>query len=144
MQPGDAEVFARLVEATAVDDTHILGGCRGGDALLARLLSARGAMVHVVLPADRSQIDPEWQLFCSSFEEMPGGTTCDRKREHKSRGRTPRLLLSSIRGTSEHLYFSTPMQDMRVSHLRHAIVKQSRVQYGVLMRRCGREREQTQ
>jgi len=75
VQPGDAEVFARLVEATAVDDTHILGGCRGGDALLARLLSARGAMVHVVLPADRSQIDPEWQLFCSSFEEMPGGTT---------------------------------------------------------------------
>ena len=32
-------------------------------------------MVHVVVPADRSKVDPDWRLYCTSYELMPEGTT---------------------------------------------------------------------
>ena len=75
LEEGDDQTFARLVAATHPDAKHITGGCIGGDAVLARLLYGLGRMVHVVLPFDRSKVDPEWQLYCTSFEEMPEGTT---------------------------------------------------------------------
>ena len=75
LEEGDEQTFIRLVDATHPDAKHIVGGCIGGDAVLARLLYLRGRMVHVVLPADRSKVDPEWQLYCTSFEEMPPSTT---------------------------------------------------------------------
>jgi hypothetical protein len=75
LEEGDDQVFIRLVAATAPDAKHIVGGCIGGDAVLARLRYGLGRMVHVVLPADRSKVDPEWQLYCTSYEEMPEGTT---------------------------------------------------------------------
>jgi len=75
LEEGDDQVFIRLVDATDPNAKHIVGGCIGGDALLARLLYARGRMVHVVVPADRSKVDPDWRLFCTSYELMPEGTT---------------------------------------------------------------------
>jgi hypothetical protein len=75
LEEGDEPTFIRLVDATHPDAKHIVGGCIGGDAVLARLLYLRGRMVHVVLPADRSKVDPDWRLYCTSYQLMPEGTT---------------------------------------------------------------------
>lgn len=52
----------------------VTGGCVGVDTFIAMVGDAAGIHVHVVLPADRSKVDPDWQWYCSSYYEMPEGT----------------------------------------------------------------------
>ena len=53
----------------------VTGGCIGMDAMVARVAFLNDLWVHTVLPANRSQVDPEWMAYCTSYEEMPDGTT---------------------------------------------------------------------
>lgn len=61
------EVVASLPEGCAV----ITGGCKGGDGWVARFAHDRGLHVHVVLPSDRRQVDPHWEEYMTTYEEMP-------------------------------------------------------------------------
>jgi predicted Rossmann-fold nucleotide-binding protein len=53
----------------------VTGGCIGVDAAVARIGTQMGFRVHTILPADRSRVDPEWRIWCDTFEEMPQGTS---------------------------------------------------------------------
>jgi predicted Rossmann fold nucleotide-binding protein DprA/Smf involved in DNA uptake len=53
----------------------ITGGCVGTDAYVAKKAHALGLHVHTILPADRSRVDPHWREHCTTYEEMPPGTT---------------------------------------------------------------------
>jgi hypothetical protein len=53
----------------------ITGGCIGVDAYVAESAHRRGLHVHTVLPADRSRVDPHWRERCTTYDEMPAGTT---------------------------------------------------------------------
>jgi hypothetical protein len=52
----------------------ITGGCVGVDAMIALAGVASGGHVHVVLPVNHSQVDPDWQKNCSSYYQMPDFT----------------------------------------------------------------------
>lgn len=63
------------IHALPIDATVITGGCVGGDAYIARVASERGMDVHAILPANRSQVDPEWAQYCTTVTQMPEGST---------------------------------------------------------------------
>lgn len=53
-------------------DIAVVGVCVGTDALIAHTAYAiPGVHVHAVVPANRSQIDPDWRKYCDTSEEMP-------------------------------------------------------------------------
>lgn len=59
-------------------DRYVTGGCIGGDAFIGRWMHAyRPEAEHVVVvPADRSRVDPWWLDFDDvTVIEMPPGTT---------------------------------------------------------------------
>jgi hypothetical protein len=61
-------------------DRYVTGACTGGDALIGLWLVThrRGARHVVVVPANRSRIDPWWEPFAAGTVEvieMPPGTT---------------------------------------------------------------------
>jgi hypothetical protein len=64
----------RAFERIDADAQIITGGCIGADALVARYARSLAMLVHTIVPADRSRVDPDWRRFCTSFEEMPPGT----------------------------------------------------------------------
>jgi hypothetical protein len=53
----------------------IVGGAIGFDAWAARWgynrTIRRQVHVHCVLPADHKQVDPDWQSYCDTWEQMP-------------------------------------------------------------------------
>jgi hypothetical protein len=53
----------------------ITGACLGIDALVAQIACGFNIKVHTVLPNNRTQIDRNWKVWCTSYEEMPKGTT---------------------------------------------------------------------
>lgn len=67
--------LAYEVSGLVAGDVCIVGGCIGGDALIAELAwQIDGVHIHCVLPADHSRVDPHWREHCHSFEQMPDGT----------------------------------------------------------------------
>jgi hypothetical protein len=60
-----------VVRALPQDATYVVGCCIGIDALVARVVMQLGRRVHAVVPWDRSKVDAEWRLYCTTFEEMP-------------------------------------------------------------------------
>jgi hypothetical protein len=88
-------VIVRILTQVPHADRYITGGAPGGDAFIGRWLAlARPQAEHVVIvPADRSQVDPWWNksvVRCSSLVEvieMPLGTTyADRNCQLVQRG----------------------------------------------------------
>lgn len=64
------------------------GACVGVDAYVARSAYSRGYYVHTIVPALRSHVDFQWEMWCHSYEEMPQGTTYrDRNIKIVERGR---------------------------------------------------------
>jgi hypothetical protein len=53
----------------------ITGACVGVDSFAARYARRLGHQVHTIVPADRSRVDAEWRSWCTSFIEMPPGST---------------------------------------------------------------------
>jgi hypothetical protein len=73
------------------DTVVVVGCCLGIDAYIARAVFAycRGVRVHAIVPADTRTadwVDPDWRIWCHSYETMPTGTT--------NRDRNIRLLES--------------------------------------------------
>jgi len=76
--------------------TVIIGGCLGLDSYVARAVFAycTGVKVHAIVPSDprtTEWVDPDWRVWCHSFEVMPGGTT-NRHRNVQLVNRSGRLL----------------------------------------------------
>lgn len=66
-----AEIIRALPKGTRI----VTGGCVGLDAFVAYYAHACGYHVHTIVPADRSRVDPGWRQNCTTFKEMPKGTT---------------------------------------------------------------------
>lgn len=64
-----------IVWALPMTTRVVTGACLGVDAWVARVAHSRGMHVHTIVPADRSRVDPEWRLYCTTFKEMPAGST---------------------------------------------------------------------
>jgi hypothetical protein len=96
-------IFTTVDRIVPPAETYVTGGARGGDALIGHYLAiTRPRAQHViVLPADRSQVDPWWEPFLHVppapgqvirpesivIIEMPPGTTyADRNAELVKRG----------------------------------------------------------
>src|SRR5262245_34498427 len=71
----DGVVLLTAVELLPPLAVMVTGAAVGLDALMARACKHRGLLVHTVVPADRSRVDPDWREFCDSCEELPVGTT---------------------------------------------------------------------
>lgn len=56
-------------------DVVVVGGCQGVDAFVGGAAFRRGAHVHVVLPSNHFLVDPHWESYATSYEQMPEGTT---------------------------------------------------------------------
>ena len=78
---GRGVVFNILATAVPHADRYVTGGCIGGDAFTGRWLAVnRPEAEHVVIvPADKSRVDPWWLTVPSSvlldIIPMPAGTT---------------------------------------------------------------------
>lgn len=75
MTPAMQAWIDRTVQALPDDTVVITGGCVGVDAYVARIASCRGLHVHTILPANRREVDPDWQRYCLTYQAMPPGTT---------------------------------------------------------------------
>ena len=63
------------IENLPKDTLIVTGACIGVDAFVARVAFKLGLVVHTVVPANRSKVDPDWRLFATTFEEMPEGSS---------------------------------------------------------------------
>lgn len=72
------KILAELVEFYS-PCVFVLGGAEGFDAYAALSLISHYAYdkvhVHVVLPADHTQVDKLWRAHCHTHEQMPVGTS---------------------------------------------------------------------
>ena len=89
--PGTHPLIRDLVAELPPDTWVITGGCIGVDAIVARYAYRRRLNVHTVLPADRSRVDPQWMVWCTSHTEMGEGTTY-RDRDEALVRRSDRLI----------------------------------------------------
>lgn len=71
----DKAVIKRVVAGLPGDSMLIVGGCVGVDAYIARVGIGLAMYVHVVLPDNMSQVDPEWWKYFTYYEKAPGGST---------------------------------------------------------------------
>ena len=92
---GRAVITNVLVTGVPLAGRYITGGCTGGDTFIGRwlALSRLGAQHTVIVPADRSRVDPWWdrpvirRTTLVEVIEMPPGTTyADRNAELVKRG----------------------------------------------------------
>ncbi len=74
LRPIDAATLRQYVNGLVDTVEIVTGGRPGGEMVVARAAIERGLNVHMVISADRSQLDPEWKTFCTSSEELPDGT----------------------------------------------------------------------
>jgi|SRR5579859_6807201 len=51
----------------------ITGACVGVDAIVAEIAHGAGFYVHTFLPANRSKVDPYWNLHCTEHTEVGDG-----------------------------------------------------------------------
>lgn len=71
-----AEIDRILSRWTVICDLQVVtGGCRGVDAQVARSARKHGLFVYTVLPANRSQVDPDWWAYADAYKEMPKGSS---------------------------------------------------------------------
>ena len=73
--PDDALVIYDIVQELPPDAVLVVGACVGVDATVARAGSLSGRTVHAVVPANRAQVDPEFDRYCTSYEVMTEGTS---------------------------------------------------------------------
>lgn len=82
IDPDDALVILDIVQSLPADATLVVGACVGGDATIARAGILTERLVHAIVPSNRSQVDPDWRDWCTSFTLMSEGTDyCDRNTE---------------------------------------------------------------
>jgi predicted Rossmann fold nucleotide-binding protein DprA/Smf involved in DNA uptake len=71
----DLPRIRQIVEALPDGTMVVTGACIGVDAAVARVANRRDLIVHTIVPADRSRVDPKWLCHVDTFEELPDGTT---------------------------------------------------------------------
>jgi hypothetical protein len=71
-EQGDLETICEVVSALPFTSRIVTGGCTGVDTIVASYAHAAGYHVHTVLPTNLSQVDPDWQKHCSTFEQASG------------------------------------------------------------------------
>lgn len=82
MTPGMRAYIEETIEALPGDTIVVTGGCIGVDAYAASVAYRSGLEVYTILPANRELVHPLWRSVCTSYYEMPKGTTYrDRNRE---------------------------------------------------------------
>lgn len=93
----------------------VTGGCVGVDAYVAHVAHNQGLHVHTIVPANRRLVDPSWREHCSSYEEMPLGTTY-RDRNVRLVLRSSRLVaLPSFDASSVHSHHSGTWMTIRLA-----------------------------
>lgn len=84
------EVILNVLVQVPPADCYITGGATGGDAFIGRWLHEHRPQAHhlVIVPADRSRVDPWWlETGNAGVIEMPEGTTyADRNYQLVQRG----------------------------------------------------------
>ena len=81
LDDGGRAVILNVLPALPLADCYVTGGCVGGDAFIGRWLALNrpGARNTVIVPADKSQVDPWWLTVPASvlldIIPMPPGTT---------------------------------------------------------------------
>ena len=79
MAPTGVSILRYQLIRLPVADRYVSGGARGGDAYIGWFLAGKypKARHTVIVPADRSQVNPWWQICPVPVEviEMPEGTT---------------------------------------------------------------------
>ena len=71
----DVATLRQCVADLADDVTVITCGRRGGEMVVAQAARERGLGVHLLVSADRTTVDPTAAQFCTSFEQMPDGSS---------------------------------------------------------------------
>lgn len=71
----DVATLRQYVTDLADDTTVITCGRRGGEMVVAQAARERGLNVQLIISADRSTLDPTAMQFCTSYEQLPDGTS---------------------------------------------------------------------
>lgn len=91
MDEDDALVIWDIVNALPPDVILVVGACVGVDATVARAGYLTGRRVHAVVPANRSQVDSEFDRYCDTYEVMADGTDY-RERNERIVAQSGRLI----------------------------------------------------